>query len=139
MEILTFTTALVRLACGVCNMPFAIPENLYEARLNDGGWFWCPSGHRIHYYETENERLATEKAALERRLEWQRSATRAALDQAATAERHRRAAKGQLTKARNRIANGVCPCCNRTFVDVQRHMASKHPDYATTPKVERTP
>jgi hypothetical protein len=21
-----------------------------------------------------------------------------------------------------------CPCCNRTFLNVQRHMASKHPE-----------
>jgi hypothetical protein len=27
------------------------------------------------------------------------------------------------------VANGVCPCCNRTFQNLARHMAGKHPDY----------
>jgi hypothetical protein len=24
----------------------------------------------------------------------------------------------------------VCPCCNRTFSNLQRHMAHKHPQFA---------
>lgn len=27
-----------------------------------------------------------------------------------------------------RIHNGVCPCCNRSFVNLQRHMKTKHPE-----------
>lgn len=41
--------------------------------------------------------------------------------------------KGVVTRTRNRIANGVCPCCDRSFTNLQRHMASKHPDYAHAP------
>lgn len=26
-------------------------------------------------------------------------------------------------------ACGVCPCCNRSFTNVRRHMTSQHPDY----------
>ena len=39
------------------------------------------------------------------------------------------ASKGQMTKLKNRVKNGVCPCCNRTFVNLLRHMKSKHPEY----------
>lgn len=39
------------------------------------------------------------------------------------------ATKGQLTKTKKRIANGVCPCCNRSFANLERHMAGQHPDY----------
>lgn len=28
-----------------------------------------------------------------------------------------------------RIRNGVCPCCNRSFKDVHRHMKSQHPEF----------
>lgn len=35
----------------------------------------------------------------------------------------------QLTKTRKRIANGVCPCCHRTFQNLARHMAGQHPAY----------
>ena len=29
-----------------------------------------------------------------------------------------------------RVGHGVCPCCNRTFGDLYRHMSTKHPGYA---------
>jgi len=37
------------------------------------------------------------------------------------------ATKGQLTKARKRADRGVCQHCHRSFVDVARHVATKHP------------
>lgn len=37
--------------------------------------------------------------------------------------------KGQLTKTKKRLAGGVCPCCNRSFVSLAKHMANQHPDY----------
>lgn len=42
--------------------------------------------------------------------------------------------KEQKSKARlkKRAANGVCPCCTRTFTNLRRHMTTKHPDHATT-------
>jgi hypothetical protein len=32
-------------------------------------------------------------------------------------------------KARKRAAAALCPCCNRSFVQLRRHLASQHPDY----------
>jgi hypothetical protein len=34
-----------------------------------------------------------------------------------------------VTKLKQRVANGVCPCCHRSFVNLHRHMAGQHPDY----------
>jgi hypothetical protein len=51
-------------------------------------------------------------------------------DERDTAERRRRAEKAAKTKIKNRVAKGVCPCCNRTFQNLADHMKSKHPDYA---------
>lgn len=45
------------------------------------------------------------------------------------AQHQSRAFKGVVTKLKKRAANGVCPCCNRTFVDLARHMAGKHPTF----------
>jgi hypothetical protein len=42
------------------------------------------------------------------------------------------AQRGQTTKARNqleRVGNGVCPCCTRSFTNLRRHMATKHPGF----------
>lgn len=51
-------------------------------------------------------------------------------DQLEAERRAHAATKGQLTKTRKRVAGGVCPCCNRSFVNLGRHMAGQHPDYA---------
>lgn len=136
-DTLTHVVTLIRINCGECQCPFAIPESMYDKRRADGRDFWCPNGHKIHYGEFENARLKREKAELEDRLARQRIATQAARDQADAAERRRAAAKGQLTKVKKRVANGVCPCCNRTFADLARHMTSKHPDYAVPGVVKK--
>ena len=44
-------------------------------------------------------------------------------------QRAHSATKGQLTRARKRAANGVCPCCHRSFENVARHVAKQHPDF----------
>ena len=38
-------------------------------------------------------------------------------------------ARRQRDKARQSAANGQCPCCGRTFADLARHMAAKHPEH----------
>jgi Fe-S oxidoreductase len=53
-------------------------------------------------------------------------------DQAQADARAQKAAKTRIKNDRDRIktrvANGVCPHCNRTFQNLARHMASQHPD-----------
>ena len=46
-----------------------------------------------------------------------------------------REAKAISAKRRieKRIHAGVCPCCNRSFPNLQRHMAAKHPDGKVVP------
>lgn len=126
---LEYTDVLQILECGNCHISFAIPRQMHTARKRDGEDFWCPNGCKIRYLETENQKL---QAELKRERFWRDQAetnARAARDQADAAERSKRAYKGQLTKARKRIGNGVCPCCNRHFTNVERHMASQHPSY----------
>jgi hypothetical protein len=45
------------------------------------------------------------------------------------ARRGAAAQKGQKTRIKNRIARGVCPCCNRSFADLGAHMQQKHPHF----------
>ena len=40
------------------------------------------------------------------------------------------AAQGRITQLQKRVQNGVCIACHRSFVDLKRHMASKHPSGA---------
>ncbi len=75
----------------------------------------------IYPGKSDVEKLREEKEYLERRLVF-------ANNNAAHAERSRAAARGQVTKLKNRIKAGVCPFCNRQFQNLKKHMESKHHD-----------
>jgi len=45
------------------------------------------------------------------------------------AEQQVTAIKKEKYRLQKRIKNGVCPCCHRSFVQLSRHMASKHPGF----------
>ena len=39
------------------------------------------------------------------------------------------ASNKKIKRIEKRVANGVCPCCHRQFVQLTRHMKNKHPEY----------
>lgn len=128
---LSYTGTLTITRCGVCEIPHAVPTEMYDDRLDNGGNWYCPSGHRLHFVETKSQKLEREASAAKRQAEFARSAARAARDQANAAERSARAYKGHATRLRNRIANGVCPVtgCRRHFDNVQAHIQGQHPEW----------
>lgn len=120
---------LVVVKC-TCGLLFAIPENLNRSALNHRGpkgWqISCPLGHTWHYTGDDIEER------LRRELEQERDRTarlRANLDQS---EASLRTTKGHVTRKKKqleRVKNGVCPCCGRTFQNLGRHMQTKHPEF----------
>lgn len=121
--------------CCVCGLTFGMPASYYDERRKDHARFYCPAGHRQFFTGlSEAERLRKELEAAQGRIATANSRVEFYRRESEMQKRSRAAAKGQLTKIKNRIAKGVCPCCNRSFEDVARHMASKHPDYAGTEK-----
>lgn len=119
---MNITVTLTEKVCPDCFIHYAMDAELNGRRLRDGGNFYCPNGHSLHYIETEVDRLKKENQNLQNRTKW-------AEQEADAAKREKTAIKGQLTKTRNRIANGVCPCCHRTFKQLAAHMDNKHPDF----------
>jgi uncharacterized Zn-finger protein len=122
--------------CNGCGVPYGLPRGFLKQRREDHQTWTCPNGCERHYpvgssdVEKKAKALEEEKTRLQQQLTWAREDRDRQRAGRLTAERRRAAAKGQLTKTKNRIANGVCPCCNRTFVNLGKHMAGKHPDYA---------
>jgi hypothetical protein len=108
------------LTCPNCGLIFAVPK-WFELDLRESHrTFWCPSGHSQSFQQkTEAERL---RALLDAA---NRSKTEIA-EQNTELMKQRDKAKRQL----QRVKRGVCPCCNRTFVELGRHMKTKHPNYA---------
>lgn len=129
---LTYSRTLYVQECCACSITFAVPEDFDQRRRNDGKTFYCPAGHSQSYTKSEldrvREKLAREQAARERAQAREIHEH----DQRIAAERSASAYKGRVTRLKNRAAAGVCPCCNRSFENLRRHMSTKHPDFTET-------
>lgn len=92
--------------------------------------FHCLYGHPQSFPgQSELELAKAGLEAVKQRLEWAERDAKAANARLTLEQRKTAAAKGQMTKLRNRVSNGVCPCCNRTFQNLMRHMHTKHPEF----------
>ena len=43
------------------------------------------------------------------------------------------ATKGLLTKERNRTLAGLCPCCDKHYVSLAKHIKTQHPEFNPEP------
>jgi hypothetical protein len=124
---MTVIETLNELECAGCHMVFAITAGFMASRRDDHKSFYCPSGCSNHYSgKSEAEKLRDRVAALEQQKQWE--SERAARNHQAyiDAERRVRAQRGLVTRIKNRVHNGVCPDCKRSFANLRRHMATKH-------------
>lgn len=122
---------LTTLRCGVCNIVFAIPDSMLSQLKKTGKEFTCPNGDSISYRDNENERLRTKVESLELEVQHKQHYIQEKNHQITQLGYSVRALKAAKTKIINRVKNGVCPCCNRTFLDLQKHFKSKHPELLT--------
>jgi len=129
----TVTQVFKKEICCNCRIPFFIEDHFMEERRQDKRLFYCPNGHGQHYVEGEADRLRKENQQLKSNLERQANSAAFFKDEVDRISRRLSAAKGQNTKFRKRVQGGVCPCCNRSFMNLRRHMETKHPD----PKAEQ--
>lgn len=114
---------LVVIECAQCYMPFGVSDDWQSRARRNHQTFYCPQGHAQSYRgESDLEREQRLRKSAEARMT-------SARDQLQSTEYALRAQKAAKTRIKNRIANGVCPCCNRSFVDLHRHMAGQHPDF----------
>jgi len=111
--------------CGTCAVWHTVPEIVYDAFSREGGYWSCPNGHQRGFAKGSDE-IGRENTRRERDRLKQDAAR---LNDELTAERKRaEEAERKIVQVRRRAAAGVCPCCNRTFLNMQRHMKSKHPN-----------
>jgi Zn finger protein HypA/HybF involved in hydrogenase expression len=127
--LVAFHFELEKLTCGECGIIFAVPPHWLNARREEkenNGSFYCPNGHSRQFRVTDVDRLKKELEAEKKKVEWANA-------RADRADREAAAARGQATKLRKRIQNGVCPACQRSFQNLRRHMATKHPALESPP------
>lgn len=121
------TLAYVEITCCNCGVTFLVPPGWERQRLKDGKSFWCPNGHPQHF--TASRDKDAEISRLKQRLAEADDTERALRDKVEAEQRRVNGYKRQLARTKKRVAGGVCPCCNRSFTELRRHMAEKHPDY----------
>jgi len=119
------------LTCYRCKEQFGLTNEVEEMLRRNHQTFHCPWGHSQHFKEgeTEEQKLRREVNQLKQNKAYLEDMRRKA---EARADRERNRAngyKGHATRISKRVKNGVCICCNRTFADLARHMATKHPTF----------
>lgn len=132
VENLTMVTEV----CCKCRVTFAMPESWRDHYRKTHEDFYCPAGHGQHYLaesveETLRKRLAQAQTSIEHKdaaLRDSHKRVDAKIEQIRHVEAQRNGYKGALKCAKVRARAGVCPCCTRTFSNIVRHMATKHPD-----------
>ena len=110
--------------CGSCHIVYGMPVEYFENRRKDHGSWRCPNTDCDSTWSYSGENT---EEKLKRQLSAANEMARRFELEGKVSERAARAYKGQVTKIKKRIVNGVCPECNRCFKNVRRHMEAKHP------------
>lgn len=120
--------------CPKCGIVYAVPDKWIQRHRDEGTWFRCPNFQcewpSQHFAKSLVQKEREAREAAEREAEKARAATARERERRMSEERSHRTTKGHLTRNKKRAASGVCPCCNRSFKALARHMKTKHPGYA---------
>jgi hypothetical protein len=117
---ITEQTVLVTEECCSCGVTFAMPERFKSDRLADKRRFYCPNGHGQAYVGKTDAELRKEAE----------QARASAEENARIARIEANEAKKELRRLKQRAKAGACPYCNRSFVQLTRHIHTKHPEEA---------
>lgn len=118
------TITLEKITAGCCGGTFALSAKFIETKKREGGGFHCPyCGQERGWWKSETDKLKEQLEQKNRELTSAKTETLRA-NHLLIEERE---AKVAAEKKLKRVGKGVCPCCNRTFQNLGRHMATKHP------------
>lgn len=118
--------------CYRCKCPIYLPVELYKAALASQSInFYCPYGHQQHFIEgeTEETKLRRERDRLKQQIAQRDDEIKEKDERIAARDRSLTVTRGHITRIKNRVGAGVCPCCTRNFSNLKQHMENKHPGY----------
>lgn len=127
--IFTHTEDYRHLQCSQCGVNYFFPEKWCLTAGTEKTSWRCPNGHGQQFKVSQLDAMRRERDRLAQRIAEKDDEIKRQSEMRQAAERREVAAKGQATKLRKRIGNGVCACCNRSFPNLERHMKSKHPEF----------
>jgi len=118
--------------CCNCGMPFGMTASFLKRMREKGESFYCPAGHGQHYTEGEIDKLKGQLREKARQLELQQQWRNEERKAHEKTQRSLTATRGVVTRIKGKVSKGLCPCCQKLFVNLQQHMGTKHPDYEQT-------
>lgn len=122
--IFTEPIRLVKVECPNCAGVYAITERFKDNKRKSGGGWQCPyCNQEVGYWESENSKL-------QKALDEKQRALVASKCETLAERQAREAVEQKLSNLSRRVRCGVCPCCNRSFQNLKRHMKTKHPEAA---------
>lgn len=111
--------------CGTCGVWHTVPEVVWNTQRAEGGYHSCPNGHS-RGWKTGTEKEEQESIRRDRdRLKQDAARLN---DELIEARKRVDEAERKNLQINRRANAGVCQCCNRTFMNVQKHMKTKHPN-----------
>lgn len=123
---------LVEITCcnEKCHVTFGLSSGHYQqCKADSSRTFFCSNGHGQHFSESEADKLRRERDRLQQQMAYKNERIDDLEKSRRDLEKSNAATRGVVTRIKNRVANGVCPCCNRTFSNLHNHMQLKHPNY----------
>lgn len=113
---------IVEVCCN-CGQPFMMTTDRKDwLRTHPGELFYCPNGHPQSYVgKTEAQKLREELNAVRIDSNKQIYYLQSKVFKETTERK-------KLNKILKRVHNGVCPCCNRHFTNLENHIVTKHPE-----------
>lgn len=111
--------------CKTCGAWGVVPEVVMEWQRENAGYHYCHAGHQWGWDKGQRQKQMDDL-----RRERDRLTQNAAHLEDEIRERDRliAVARQETERVRKRAHSGVCPCCQRSFANVLRHMKSKHPN-----------
>lgn len=134
------TAKMITMECVSCHCLYAMSEEHRDACHEHGYTFYCPNGHSQSWGETDLDRMKKQRDEARAQRDTARSndsyhqrVYESEKSDHKRTKKQRDGYKGVVTRTKRRISNGVCPCCSRTFQNLVKHMATKHPEYVDGP------
>lgn len=115
-----------------CHVTFGLSQGHYnKCKADSTRLFYCPNGHSQYFSDSETDKLRRENERLRQNAAYLEERAQNINRRNDELKRSNAAVRGVVTRIKNRVSNGVCPCCNRTFNNLLRHMKHKHPGFKT--------
>lgn len=114
--------------CPSCGVLYTVPKDVIESHRNHGGNHYCSNGHSLGW--GSGGASNSEWAKMRRRAERAEQEKARLSDEADRLQTELQKAGRRERRLKKRASAGTCPCCNRTFSNMARHMKHQHPEFA---------